>query len=346
MTDFQFQPTAGPGRPRSSFSGVARLVGRLITLACVGAAGVAGWFGVDELALAEDNGRPVAVTLPELGGGLPTAQLVEPQPWRVFQLTYSQDGRDEQYWFDLDRWMIRTQIDHGEGSDEIEIRGDRGFRRGPNDDDWVEQDEPTTRAIASFVMGGIGPFLLTDLVPPDALGFTSLELEGTSKGVRVYEVGIDSVTLREQHPLLHQRWVESTRIIGDGSPLFRIRVREDGYVVRIDGENAAVAWTELSGGIAFQSPLAIPTGPFEPQPPYPTPVGPDGQPVPNGDGAPPGTEPADGTAPSAPVPPPAPAGTEPVTPRPEVLDAPAVDSTRLDANQPGLVAPVDDASHD
>lgn len=266
-----YQPAAeqprGPGLA-DTMRGVGRLLGRLIAIAVVLAAGVAGWFAVEELAIAAEDH---SVLLPELGEGLPTARLDEPIAWRRFQVTYSAvgtsaeeaslDEANERYWFDLDSWKIRSAVMTDSGLEAVEIQGDSGFRRSGADGEWVEQDRMTARNISSYVLGGIGPFLLTDLVPPNALGFTSLELEGTSKGERVYEVKVDAMTLREQHPLAYQRWVASTRIIGDGTALFRIRVREDGYIVRIDGGNSAVIWTDLEAGVQFESPLSALSSP-------------------------------------------------------------------------------------
>ncbi|NND75947.1 MAG: hypothetical protein HKN44_13155 [Ilumatobacter sp.] len=231
---------------------VGRLLGRLIRLAIVLAAGAAGWIGIDRLAFAQDD----TVPLPELGDGLPTARLNEPEPWRQFQLTYVQPDYEEHYWFDLDSWKIRSQVITPERTDSAEIYDDLWYWQTGIDGEWVEQDPATTRTIAGFAMGGVGPFLLTDLVPPGTLGFTTLELEGTSKGERVYEVIVDAATLELQHPLAYNRWITTTRILGDGSAVYRIRVRPDGYILRIDNGDAAAIWTDLPGGVPFQSPLA------------------------------------------------------------------------------------------
>ena len=134
--------------------------------------------------------------------------------------------------------------------------GDSSFTRPSANGEWVERNTQETRDIASWLMTGVGPFVLTDLVPPNTLGFTTLELEGTSRGERVYEVAVDAVTLQEQHPLAHQRWTAATRLVNDTSGLFRIRVREDGYIVRIDGESSSVQWDVLDSGVVFLSPLS------------------------------------------------------------------------------------------
>ena len=111
------------------------------------------------------------------------------------------------------------------------------------------------RDMTAWLMADVGPYVLTDLVPPQTLGFTTLELEGTSRGERVYEVVVDAATLQEQHPLAHQRWSDAVRLVGDTTGVYRIRVREDGYIVRIDGETASVQWDDLIGGVVFFSPL-------------------------------------------------------------------------------------------
>ncbi len=281
--------------PTTSAGGIAsvgRFIRRLVGLAVVGAAGVGGWIGAEHLAFAESS----TVPLPELGGGLPTARLHEPEPWRQFTLTYLQPEREENYWFDLDAQTIRSQVVTPERTDTAEIYDGVWYYQTGVDGEWVEQDPATTRTIASFAMGGVGPFLLTDLVPPDALGFTTLELEGTSKGERVYEVIVDAATLQLQHPLAFNRWVTTTRILGDGSAVFRIRVRPDGYILRIDNGEASAIWSDLPGGVRFESPLAAkaPTPTTVPSTDVPT--------------APTSTAPTSPPTTAAATPPPAPAG--------------------------------------
>ncbi len=254
-------PAQGLPRTRSTLAGVASLLGRMMAFALVAGAGVVGWFGVDELELgipASGNAAPVlAVSLPELGEGLPAARLQSPAPWRQFALTYQDAAYSNHFWIDLDAWQLRIESTQGAETSAVEINGDRSFTRELGSPDWVERDVQATRDIASWLMSGIGPFVLTDLVPPNTLGFTSLELEGTSRGERVYEVSVDAATLQDQHPLAHQRWAEATRLVSDTSGVYRIRVREDGYIVRIDGESSSVQWDALEGGVAFLSPFSL-----------------------------------------------------------------------------------------
>jgi hypothetical protein len=249
-------PTPAQGQPRPS-SGLARfasVLGRIMALALIAGAGVVGWFGVEEFDLgipSSGNGAPaLAASLPDLGDGLPAARLQSPAPWRQFALTYQDPAYTNRFWIDLDSWQLRIEATQDAGTSAVEINGDRSFTREPAATEWVARDVKETRDIASWLMSGIGPFVLTDLVPPNTLGFTSLELEGTSRGERVYEVAVDAATLQEQHPLAHQRWVEATRLVSDTSGIYRIRVREDGYIVRIDGETSSVQWDALEGAVA------------------------------------------------------------------------------------------------
>lgn len=241
-------------------AGITALLGRIIAFALIAAAGVVGWFGIEELDIglpASGAGAPVlAASLPELGDGLPAARLQSPAPWRQFALTYQDATHTNRFWIDLDSWQLRIASTNATDTSDFEIDGDRSYTRTSATAEWVEQDVQGTRDIASWLMSGIGPFVLTDLVPPNTLGFTSLELEGTSRGERVYEVSVDAVTLQEQHPLAHQRWAAATRLVNDTSGIFRIRVREDGYIVRIDGETSSVQWDVLDGGVVFFSPLS------------------------------------------------------------------------------------------
>ncbi len=254
-------PAEGLPRPSSSLAGVASLLGRIAAFALIAGAGVVGWFGVEEYDLgipASTNGAPVlAASLPELGDGLPAARLQSPAPWRQFALTYQDPAYTNRFWIDLDSWQLRIEATQDTGTSAVEINGDRSFTRESPTAEWVALGVQETRDIASWLMSGVGPFVLTDLVPPNTLGFTSLELEGTSRGERVYEVSVDAATLQEQHPLAHQRWVEATRLVSDTSGVYRIRVREDGYIVRIDGETSSVQWDALEGGVVFFSPFAL-----------------------------------------------------------------------------------------
>ena len=228
-----------PRAPIATVGGVVALLGRVLAAALVLAAGVAGWYGVERFDLgqsataADPSAAPIA-TLPNLGDGLPATHLDQPDPWRQFTLTSTNAGRTERYWFDLDKWELRTEVVTDAGTDAMEIAADRAFTLSAGTSEWVEHDSETTRNLARFVLGGVGPFVLTDLIQPGALGFTALELEGTSRGDRVYEVVIDAQTLQQRHPLAYDRWVARTRLVPNGAGIYRIRVLRDGYVVRID----------------------------------------------------------------------------------------------------------------
>jgi hypothetical protein len=267
-------PAQGLPRPASSFAGVVSLFGRITAFALIAGAGVVGWFGVEESDLSipwSGNGASVlAASLPDLGDGLPAARLQSPAPWRQFALTYQDPAYTNRFWIDLDSWQLRIETTQDTGTSAVEINGDRSFTREPAVAEWAARDVQETRDIASRLMSGIGPFVLTDLVPPNTLGFTSLELEGTSRDERVYEISVDAATLQEQHPLAHQRWVEATRLLSDTSGVYRIRVREDGYIVRIDGETSSVQWDALEGGVVFFSPFALEVSKIPPTAPLTT----------------------------------------------------------------------------
>ena len=253
-------PTPAHGAPpTTTMGGVTALLGRVVAGGLVVAAGLGGWVAVEKFDIAlpiAENGSPaIATALPTLGDGLPSARLQSPAPWRQFSLTYRSGAQTNRFWIDLDAWQLRIESSGAAGDTAVEIQGDRSFTRGAEGSEWVELDVQGTRDVTAWLMADIGPYVLTDLVPPQTLGFTTLELEGTSRGERVYEVDVDAVTLQEQHPLAHQRWADAVRLVGDTTGIYRIRVREDGYIVRIDGENASVQWDDLVGGVVFFSPL-------------------------------------------------------------------------------------------
>lgn len=70
----------------------------------------------------------------------------------------------------------------------------------------------------------------------------------------------------------HQRWIEATRLVTGTSGVFRIRVREDGFIVQIEGETSSVQWDALEGGVVFLAPFALeapqipPTAPVDVSP--------------------------------------------------------------------------------
>ena len=263
----------GAPRPGSSFAGVVSLLGRTMAFALIVGAGVVGWLGVEEsdmeIPWSRDSASVLAASLPDLGDGLPAARLQPPAPWRQFAVTYQNATQTNRFWVDLDSGQFRVETTRNAGTSEIEISGDRSFAREQATAEWVARDVQETQDIASWIPIGIGPMLLTDLVPPNTLGFVSLELEGVSRDERVYEIAVDASTLQEQQPLAHQRWVEATRLVTGTSGVFRLRVREDGFIVQIEGETSSVRWDALAGGVLFSSPFALEA----PQNPPTAPVG-------------------------------------------------------------------------
>ena len=254
------QPSVqGAPRPGSSFAGVVSLLGRIMALALIVGAGVVGWLGVEESDLdipwSRNSASVLAASLPDLGDRLPAARLDPPAPWRQFAVTYQDATHTNRFWIDLDSGLFRVETTRDGETSEIEISGDRSFAREQAAAEWVARDVQATRDTASWMPIGVGPMLLTDLVPPNTLGFVSLELEGTSRDERVYEIAVDAATLQEQQPLAHQRWVEATRLVTGASGVFRIRVREDGFIVQIEGETSSVRWDAFEGGVVFLSPF-------------------------------------------------------------------------------------------
>lgn len=252
-------PASGAPRPASSMGGVTSLLGRVLAGGLVVAAGFGGWVAVEKfdigLPASGDGSTAIATALPTLGDGLPASRLRSPAPWRQFTLTYQSGDQTNHFWIDLEGWQLRVESSGAGGDTAVEIHGDQSFTRAADGAEWVQGDVQSTRDMTAFLMADVGPYVLTDLVPPQTLGFTTLELEGTSRGERVYEVAVDAATLQEQHPLAHQRWADAVRLVGDTTGVYRIRVREDGYIVRIDGETASVEWDDLVGGVVFFSPL-------------------------------------------------------------------------------------------
>ncbi len=249
-------------KPAATAAGVASLLGLMFAVLAVAAAGIGGWFAVDRynIALPESmQSSGGATELPALGDGLPSTQLRASTPWRSFALTYQVGDQTDRYWIDLDTWQVKFESSQTDATTGFELAGGRGFAMDTDGASWTQMDAEHTETLSRMALVGAGPFLLTELLPPNTVGFTTLELEGTSRGVRVYEVEVDGDTLRAQHPLAHDRWVNTSRFVADHddlSGLYRIRVRDDGYVIRIDTDGASVQWDDLPDGVAFVSPLA------------------------------------------------------------------------------------------
>lgn len=102
MQPMSLTPARKVARQKSSISGVISLLGRALAASLVLAAGCAGWFAAERygdglLDRPAETSTAVAAALPSLGEGLPNERLVPFEPWRRFNLTYTDGAKTELY---------------------------------------------------------------------------------------------------------------------------------------------------------------------------------------------------------------------------------------------------------
>lgn len=246
---------ASPSHPTGPRLGrrVLGLVGRLVALALVISAGLAGWLAADLFVVAEPARWGV---VPAAGDGLPAEHLEAVDLPRAFRLDHSGDafGRQaESQWFDLDADVIATQS----GTFHREFHAGRGFELG-DDGAWTEMVPDAARFTRRVVSGGAGPFLLTDVVPPASLPHVTIESDKMVAGVDGGElrrltlsfdmanfdpVAVVVCSIHTPVESLRQTWT--------------IDVAADGLVRRLEQGDVVRTWTPLSEPIALESPLAL-----------------------------------------------------------------------------------------
>jgi hypothetical protein len=226
---------------------------RLVVVVVMIAAGAASWFGVERYVLADD-----ANTLPSLGDGLPLERLDVPaEPWRRFEFRRTSGDDESIYAFDLDadEFSLMLEMADGTTGPGAEGRGHVGYRQ-TDDGSWIALTEREVEVYYQFRLAESAPLLLTDLIPPAIVPYTTVLRERDENGIRIYEITVDVATLRTERPIDHSRWLLSSDDDVLAPVQMSVTVRKDGYVVSVIDPIDRVTWSDLDGPIVWASPMS------------------------------------------------------------------------------------------
>ena len=252
-------PTPAPGKVSSSLRGAGRLLARLFGLAIVAAAGVAGWFAVEQF------------VFPQLPGSVAAAVNETPWPdeyaeptteWNAFTVTYTFEGNaTHRTSFDPQTKRSRLTYWNTEGAiiNDVELAGLQAFQRFPELQEWTPVDPERVDTHVQLGILAVEPVHLSALVPAEVYPFTRVSELAPVDGARQFEVIVDAAGFLDADPISFYRWDATARLGSDAAADMRwiVDVRPDGYVVRWEGRSPSVeTWTEYPADLVFESPLA------------------------------------------------------------------------------------------
>ncbi len=277
-------PTQLPHDPHPPLGGTAdraprplaaagRVLGRVISLAVIAAAGVAGWMIVDEVAFA-----PVA-------GAVDTTQSTSPWPaafrqpatnWDSFTLTYRRDGAPT-HRSSTDAATGRTRITYfdesGAPASFAEVSGRQVWVRAVGDDQWTRMVDGAERVHLQLGLAAVEPSHLSSIVPSWVEPFVAVAEQPSEGEHTQLVVAIDAAAAQASDPVAFARWRQEMYFdsAGGGAWTWTVDVRDDGYVVRWAGRYPWIeAWSENPTDLVFESPLQPrPTAPATPLPTSP-----------------------------------------------------------------------------
>ncbi len=253
------EATKVPGRAGEVARGVGRLLGRLVAFAVVIAAGVAGWFGVEQY------------VFPDLPGTLAAPVNETPWPdefaqrtttWESFTLSYVFQGVEtHRTSFDAPTKRVRIAYNDDAGAleSDVELAGLQGFERVAGSDAWVVADPAAVEEHVYFGVGAIEPVHLSELVRREVHPFTQVQEIPQSPEIRRFEVIVDIASLRAANPIAYYRLEDDAQSGFSSATEYRMTadVRADGYIVRLDGRSSSTEmWSDFPADLVFESPLA------------------------------------------------------------------------------------------
>lgn len=240
---------------------IARIGGRLVATVAIAAAGVAGWFAVEEFAFPPVVG---AVDLPADPNPWPKEFRKVVVPWESFTITYELDG-EMTHTSSYDALAGRTRISYSGGRDRVvEIAGLDAWERLNGQSEWTVAPAGEVLTHVVLGVGRIAPVHLSELAPKAAEPFISATEVVSTSTARRFEVSVDVQSFRYEDPVAYSQWIE-TETLGTTADIpmtWVLDVGPDGYLVRWEGRSPVVeTWTEYPPDLVFESPLAASTPP-------------------------------------------------------------------------------------
>jgi hypothetical protein len=264
-----------PGAWGSRFRAIGRGLGRIVALAVIAAAGVAGWFAIDEYAARTISGSAVVAEVPIRPW--PAELEVDAAAWTSFNMSYiKQDNSTQEMWIDGERNIASMVYSDAVGAaiDRFELAGTAGFHQQLGVDDWSPIDADQLEAVRTRAYGEVRPLRLDDLMSASGLRFVKIESDefvGDSS-VRRLTIAVDGTGFQSAEPIAFGEWRRRTIFTSNAEQLrWIVDVRPDGYIERFQGrydDGVVENWRDLSGPVVLESSLAAepaPT-PIEPAP--------------------------------------------------------------------------------
>lgn len=256
--------TPTPSRASQTMRSIGRITGRVLSLAVIAAAGVAGWMIVDEVAFGPVAG---AVDVDQSASPWPDAFSRQTSTWDSFTLTYRENGAPT-HRSSTDAATGRTRItyfdDAGAASSFAEVAGLEAWQRSVGDGEWVRADEAMTEGHLQLGLGNAQPSHVSTILPAWAEPFAVVDEQPTDGPTTRLVVSIDVAGLQAAEPVAFERWADDMAVELDGGAIWAwtLDVRDDGYIVRWEGRHDSIeAWGENPADLVFESPLQPRTTP-------------------------------------------------------------------------------------
>lgn len=235
-------------RTASSRSPVWSAVGRFVAVAAVIGAGVAGWFGFERFVLMAETERD------EIWADLPFADTT----WDSFIFrSAAAGGVVDRVSHDATTGATRIEtLAAGGLAVTTEALGTEAWQR-ERDGAWISSAETSSSAFIETIFLAT-PVRITDVIPAAADRFVTV-VDRTAVGdAYLYELTIDTDAFGREAPIASHDWVERLGDVDLDDPSWRLRIRNDGYIMRWSGlaDSVELSWRDLQDPLLLESPIA------------------------------------------------------------------------------------------